>query len=92
MTARENWKNQWQGPGVLADTESVSDNRAAVLPLGPGHLLIAHAMDHRLSPLPNGTPQVDGVNADIYARDLQVTRTQQTPQLAETTCRDAGRS
>ncbi len=72
---------KWHGPGVLGNSDAVSDNRPSILPLGPGHLLIAQAMDHRLSPLPNGTPQVDGVNADLYALDLPVTRTQQTPQL-----------
>ncbi|MGO9256043.1 MAG: TolB family protein [Bryobacteraceae bacterium] len=72
---------QWYGPGVLADTDAVSDSRPSILPLGPGHLLLAHSMDHRLTPLPNGTPQIDGVNEDLYALDLNVTRTQQTPQL-----------
>jgi len=73
----------WHGPGVLANTDAAGDNRPAMLPLGPGHLLIAHAMDHRLSPLPNGTPQADGVNMDLYALDLNVTRTQQSPQLTK---------
>jgi hypothetical protein len=75
--------SQWHGPGVLANTDAVSDSRAAILPLGPGHLLMAHAMDHRLSPLPNGTPQIDGANEDIYALELNVARTQQTPQLTQ---------
>ena len=75
--------NQWYGPGVLADTDAVSDNRPSILPLGAEHLLMAHSMDHRLSPLPNGTPQIDGVNEDIYALDLAVTRTQQSPQLTK---------
>ncbi len=75
--------SQWSGPGILANTDAVSDDRASILPLGPGHLLIAHAMDHRLSPLPNGTPQIDGANEDIYALDLSVTRTQQSPQLTK---------
>ncbi len=73
--------NQWHGPGVLANTDTLSDSRPAILPQGPGSLLIAHSMDHRLTPLPNGTPQVDSANMDIYALDLSVTRTQQTPQL-----------
>ena len=51
------------------------------MPLGAGRLLIAQSRDHRLSPLPSGTPQVDGVNSDIYALELPVTRVQQTPQL-----------
>ncbi len=72
---------KWHGPGALANSDAIADNRPQILPLGPGHLLIAQAMDHRLSPLPNGTPQVDGVNVDIYALDLSVTRTQQFPQL-----------
>jgi len=71
----------WHGPGILGNSESVADDRPSILPLGGGHLLIAQAMDHRLSPLPNGTPQADGVNADIYALDLSVNRTQQSPQL-----------
>jgi hypothetical protein len=76
--------SQWHGPGVLAASDAVGDNRPAILPLGSGHLMIAQAMDHRLSPLNNGgTPQADGANSDIYALDLPVTRTQQTPQLAK---------
>ena len=73
--------NQWHGPGVLAFTDAVSDNRPPMLPLGPGHLLIAHSMDHRLSPLPNGTPANDSANSDLYALDVQVSRTQSAPQL-----------
>ncbi len=73
--------SQWHGPGVLADSDAVGDNRPSLLALGPGHLLIAHAMDHRLSPLPNATVQVDGVNSDIYALDWSVNRAQQSPQL-----------
>jgi hypothetical protein len=74
---------QWHTPGVLANADSVGDNRPSILPMGPGHLLIAHATDHRLSPAPNGTPQMDNANADIYALDLPVTRTQQSPQLTK---------
>jgi hypothetical protein len=73
--------SQWHGPGVLASTDAVSDNRPAMLPLGSGHLLIAHSMDHRLSPLPNGTVAADSANSDIYALDLAVSRTQVTPLL-----------
>ncbi len=40
-------------------------------------------MDHRLSPLPNGTPQMDSVNSDIYALELPVARTQTAPQLTK---------
>ena len=72
---------QWHGPAVLGNSDGLSDNRPAILPLGAGHLLIGQATDHRLSPLPNGTPQVDGANSDIYALDLAVARNQQSPQL-----------
>ncbi len=75
--------SQWHGPGLLADSDAVSDERPSMLPLGSGHLLIAHGMDHRLSPLPNGTPQADGANADIYALDLNVTKVQQSVQLTK---------
>ena len=75
---------QWHGPGLLANTDAVGDNRPSILPLGPGHLLIAQSMDHRLSPLPNGTPQADGANADIYALELNIARTQQSAQLTAT--------
>ncbi len=75
--------SQWHGPGVLANTDAVSDSRPSMLPIGPGHLMIAHSMDHRLSPLPNGTPQIDGVNEDLYALDLNVSRVQQTAQLTK---------
>jgi hypothetical protein len=73
--------SQWHGPGVLANTDALNDNRPTLLPVGPGHLLIAHSMEHRLTPLPNATPSVDGANMDVYALDLSVTRTQQAPQL-----------
>jgi hypothetical protein len=59
----------------------VGDNRPSIVALGPGRLMIAHSSDHRLSPLPNGTPQVDGVNVDVFQSELVVSRTQQTPQL-----------
>jgi len=74
---------QWHGPGILGDSDGLGDNRPAILSLGPGRLLIGQAMDHRLSPLPNGTPQVDGANMDIFALDLPVSRTQQSPQLTK---------
>jgi len=71
----------WHGPGVLVDSDAVADNRPAILPIGPGRLLIAQSMDHRLSPLPNGTPQVDSANSDVYALELPVTVTPQSPAL-----------
>jgi hypothetical protein len=75
--------SQWHGPGYLANSDAVGDNRPSILPVGPGHLLIAQSTDHRLSPLPNGTPAADGVNSDIYALDLPVVRTQQPPALTK---------
>ncbi len=72
---------QWNGPGYFADSDGLGDNRPAITALGPGRLLIAQAMDHRLSPLPGGTPAMDGANSDIYALELSVTRTQKAPQL-----------
>jgi hypothetical protein len=72
---------QWHGPGVLANSDGLGDSRPAILPLGSGRLLIAQVTDHRLSPLPKGTPQVDGANSDIYALELPVSRQQQSPQL-----------
>ncbi len=74
----------WHGPAVLGNSDGLGDNRPAMLALGSGHLLIGQATDHRLSPLPNPTPQFDGANSDIYALDLPVTRTQQSPQLQKT--------
>jgi hypothetical protein len=73
--------NQWHGPGVLGFTDAVGDNRPSMVALGPGRLLIAHSSDHRLNPLPTGTPQADGVSSDIFQSELEVTRTQQSPQL-----------
>jgi hypothetical protein len=71
----------WHGPGVLAESDAVGDNRPAILATGPGRLLIGQSMDHRLSPLPNGTPQLDSANSDVFAVELPVTRTQQAPAL-----------
>ncbi|HYL37720.1 MAG TPA: hypothetical protein VEV17_17525 [Bryobacteraceae bacterium] len=73
----------WHGPGVLAHSDAVGDNRPSSVALGPGQLLIAQSSDHRLSPLPGGTPQKDGVNSDIYATRLQIAKAQQSPQLQE---------
>jgi hypothetical protein len=75
--------SQWHGPGVLAASDFVSENRPSILPVGPGHLLIGQATDHRLSPLPNLTPEDAGCNADVYALDLAVARTQQSPVLTK---------
>jgi Periplasmic component of the Tol biopolymer transport system len=72
---------KWQGPGYFARSDGLLDNRPALTALAPGQLLIAQAMDHRLSPPPGGTPQQDGVNSDIYALELPVARTQQAAQL-----------
>jgi hypothetical protein len=73
--------SQWHGPGVLGNSDALGDNRPSILSLGPGHLLMAQSRDYRLSPMPNGTPQMDGANSDIYALDVPVIRTQQSPQL-----------
>ena len=72
---------QWHGPGVLGHSDAVADNRPSMVALGAGRLLVAQSTDHRLSPAPNGTPQVDGCNSDIFALELPVSRTQQSPQL-----------
>ena len=61
---------------MLGFTDAVADNRPSILALGPGHLLIGHSSDHRLNPLPNGTPQQDSVSSDIFQSELTVTRTQ----------------
>src|ERR1019366_4182427 len=73
----------WQGPGLLGNSDGLGDNRPSILALGSGDLLIGQGMDHRLTPLPNGTPAQDGVNADVYALEVAVNRTQQTPQLTK---------
>ena len=72
---------QWKGPGVLANSDALADNRPAILTTGPGQLLIAQAMDHRLSPSPRGTPAADGANTDIYALDVPVATAPTAPQL-----------
>ena len=72
---------KWNSPGFFANADGLLDNRPAMLALGPGRLLIAQAMDHRLSPLPDGTLQIDGVNSDIYAFELPVARTPQAATL-----------
>jgi len=73
--------SKWHGPGVLGFTDAVGDNRPSIVALGPGRLLIAHSSDHRLSPLPNGTPQKDGVSSDLFQSELVVTRMPQPPVL-----------
>jgi len=75
--------NAWHGPGVLADTDAVGDNRPAILPIGSGDLLIAHSRDHRLSPGANGTPAADAVDSDVYALELPIARNQVAPALTK---------
>jgi hypothetical protein len=75
--------SQWHGPGVLAASDFLGDNRPSILSPGPGRLLIAQATDHRLSPRPDGTLEDAGSNADIYALDLPVSRAQQSPLLTK---------
>ena len=72
---------RWAGPGVLASSDGLLDNRPAITMLSPGRLLMAQATDHRLSPPPKGTPQNDGVQSDVYALEFPVARTPQTAQL-----------
>jgi hypothetical protein len=71
----------WHGAGVLGQSDGLGDNRPAITALSDGDLLIGQAMDHRLTPTSNATLQMDGVNSDIYALELPISRTQQTPQL-----------
>ena len=72
---------KWNGPGVLAQSDGLLDSRPVILPLDPGHLLIAQATDHRMSPAPGGTAANDTVNYDILAQELTVSRSQQPAQL-----------
>lgn len=73
--------NQWRGPGLLAFTDGLSDNRLTVNPLGPGKLLLLHPTDHRLSPPPGGNVENQGINSDIFHSEVAIARTQQAPQL-----------
>lgn len=72
---------KWQGPGVLAFTDAVADNRPAILATAPGRLLLLHSTDHRISPSFVGTPQNDPVNSDVFQSEVSINRTQQPPQL-----------
>jgi hypothetical protein len=72
---------QWHGPGVLAFSDAVGDNRPSIVPLGSGHLLIAHSSDHRLSPNGGQTPANDGVSSDVFQTELAIARTVQAAQL-----------
>jgi hypothetical protein len=74
----------WHGPGILGFTDSVGDNRPSIVALRPGHLLIAHSSDHRLSPGGGTrTPATDPVGFDVFQSDLTIGRTQQTPKLTK---------
>ena len=74
---------KWHAPGVLDHSDGLGDNRPSILAIGSGDLLIGQATDHRLSPLPGATLQNDGVESDIYALELPVVHTPQTPQLTK---------
>jgi hypothetical protein len=72
----------WSGPGVIANSDGLLDNRPVILPLEAGHLLFAQATDHRLSPPPGADLlHFDTVNSDIYAAELTIEPAQQTAQL-----------
>ena len=72
---------QWRGPGVMAFTDAVADNRPAILAIAPGRLLILHTSDHRLSPAFVGNPQNDPISSDVFQSEVTINRTQQPPQL-----------
>jgi hypothetical protein len=73
---------QWHGPGEMAFTDAVSDNRPVILPTAPGRLLVLHSSDHRLSPaFTGGTPQNDPINYDVFQSEISITRSQQPPAL-----------
>jgi hypothetical protein len=72
---------RWNGPSVIAQSDGLLDSRPVIVPLEGGHLLIAQATDHRLSPPPGSTLAKDTVNFDIYAAELTVQRNQQAAQL-----------
>src|SRR6202023_2594960 len=42
----------WSGPAVIANSDGSLDSRPVIVPLEAGHLLLAQATDHRLSPPP----------------------------------------
>jgi hypothetical protein len=72
---------QWTGPGTLAGSDGLLDNRPAITAIGPGQLLIAQANDHRLSPGKAGTAQNDPVQSDVNALEVAVARTAKAAQL-----------
>ncbi|MCC6390216.1 MAG: hypothetical protein IT167_06415 [Bryobacterales bacterium] len=75
---------RWNGPGIIAGSDGLLDNRPVIVPLEAGRLLIAQATDHRLSPPPGSIISKDTVNYDIYAQELTVKRSQQSAQLTAT--------
>jgi hypothetical protein len=72
---------KWHGPGVLADSSGLGDNRPPILAIASGDLLIGQGTDHRLSPNANASLSQDGVNSDVYALEVPVAHTAQPPQL-----------
>jgi hypothetical protein len=71
--------SQWHGPGIFADSDGLLDNRPAMVPLAVGQILVAQSRDHRLSPIREGTPKLDGVNSDIFALELPIPAPSATP-------------
>lgn len=73
---------RWQGPLFLPHSDGLLDNRPVAAPLGPGHLLMVYAMDHRQSPGPS--KRADGgdpVNTDLFAAELRLPVEARSPEL-----------
>jgi len=64
---------KWNGPIDVPHADGLLDNRPALAALGPGHLLMVGASDHRQSLVPGGGRRGDeSVNADLYAAEFRL--------------------
>lgn len=74
--------SRWRGPVFLTNSDGLLDNRPVAVPLGPGRLLMVHAMDHRQSPGPSRRADGgDPVNTDLYATEIRLPVEVHRPEL-----------
>lgn len=72
---------RWRTTLAVPHTDAWLDNRPALVPLGPGHLLLVASSDHRQSATPAGARRAAAIHMDLYAAELQLDVKPQPAQL-----------
>jgi hypothetical protein len=75
---------EWAGPVFLPHSDNTLDNRPALLPEGPGDILIVGSTDYRFSLTPGGNPGLavlDAFNNDLFLSEVRTGALVRSPRL-----------